>query len=303
MVAQQPTIGTRTVARRLGEEDPAFISALAKGLAILSLFTPERPKLTFSEICSQSELPRSSVNRFLGTLLGLDFIAFDEETRRYMTGPRAMSLGMAALEAMDVRELVHPHLMLLFRRLDETVSYGVRDASEVVIADRVATRRVIAVELSIGARLPLHSTSMGRCLIAFLPEDAREALLQDLSVRQALPAPERLRQAIERAHRDGYALSDEEFAPGLLSVAMPVWDRRKRIVGAANVGVPSFRTTPGELLNRIIPALMEAARNISLSLGASGEWIDGGWHEQIIGPHGDWASASRRSGGAVQKIL
>jgi IclR family transcriptional regulator, pca regulon regulatory protein len=269
--------GARTIARKLEEDDREFISALARGLAVLGLFTPEAPKLTFSEICSRSNLPRSSVNRLLGTLLGLEYLAFDEETRRYMCGPRSMSLGLSALSAMDIRELVRPYLVTLFRTLDETISYGVRDGMEVVIAERISTRRVIAVELSVGARLPLHSTSMGRCLVSFLPHAEREALIEELSVRQSSSSILMLRNAILFAHRNAYAISNEEFAPGLVSVAMPVWDQNERIRAAANVALPAFRVSAETLVGRVVPALAQTGRKISLSLGASEKWIDGGW--------------------------
>jgi IclR family pca regulon transcriptional regulator len=268
----------RAIARKLLEDDRAFISALARGLAILSLFTPEQPKLTFSEICSRSKLPRSSVNRLLGTLLGLEYLAFDEETRRYMCGPRAMSLGFSALSAMDIRDLVRPYLITLYRTLDETVSYGVRDGLDVVIAERVSTRRVIAVELSVGSRLPLHSTSMGRCLVSFLPRTDCEALINALADRQSAASIAALRNAVEFAHRHGYAISREEFAPGLISVAMPVWDHTGRIKGAANVALPAFRASDEVIAERVVPALAEAARNISLSYGATEAWIDAGWN-------------------------
>ena len=267
----------RTIARKLDEDDREFIGALARGLAVLGLFTPEEPKLTFSEISSRSNLPRSSVNRLLGTLLGLEYLAFDEETRRYMCGPRSMSLGLSALSAMDIRELVRPYLVTLFRTLDETISYGVRDGTEVVIAERISTRRVIAVELSVGARLPLHSTSMGRCLVSFLPVVEREALINELAERQNSQSIVALRNAILFAHQNGYAMSNEEFAPGLVSVAMPVWDHNGRIRAAANVALPAFRANAETLQERVVPALAQTARKISLSFGAAKSWIDSGW--------------------------
>ncbi|CAN5279444.1 IclR family transcriptional regulator [soil metagenome] len=273
----------RTIARKLDEDDREFVGALARGLAVLGLFTPDEPKLTFSEICRGSNLPRSSVNRLLGTLLGLEYLAFDEETRRYMCGPRSMSLGLAALNAMDVRELVRPHLVTLFRTLDETISYGVRDRTEVVIAERITTRRVIAVELSVGSRLPLHSTSMGRCLVSFLPHAERETLIGELAERETRSSILALRNGILFAHQNGYAISNEEFAPGLVAVAMPVWDDNRRLRAAANVALPAFRANSQMLRERIVPALAKTAKLISLSFGASENWIEGGfrWEQRF----------------------
>ena len=268
---------TRILARSLGENDPAFIAALARGLSILSLFTPDRPKLSFTDICNQTKHARSSVNRVLGTLLGLGYLTFDEETRRYMPGPRTMSLGLAALSAMDVRELVRPHLMNLFGMLHETISYGVRDDLEVVVAERIATRAVIAVDLAVGDRLPLVSTSMGRCLVSFLPTREREALIARLSKAQGAAQIPGLRAATAFAHREGFTMSNEEFAPGLVSVAVPVFDQGCRIKAAANVALPAFRSSEDMLRERILPPLFDVARRISMSYGAPEAWLASGW--------------------------
>ncbi len=272
----------RLVARSLRENDPAFIAALARGLSILSLFTPDRPKLSFTDICTQTKHARSSVNRVLGTLLGLGYLTFDEETRRYMPGPRTMSLGLAALSAMDVRDLVRPHLVNLFGTIHETISYGVRDDLEVVVAERISTRAVIAVDLAVGDRLPLVPTSMGRCLLSFLPGREREAIIARLSKLHGAAQIPALRSAIDFAHREGFAMSNEEFAPGLVSVAVPVFDQACRVKAAANVALPAFRSSEEMLRERILPPLLDAARRISMSYGAPEEWLASGWRSGEI---------------------
>lgn len=265
------------------EDDAAFVTSLARGLNLLRVFTQERPKLTFMEICERSELPRTTVHRLLGTLVALEYLVFDSEMRRYFPGPRVTSLGLAALNALDVREKVRPFLIALFNQLDETINYAVRDQMEAVVCERIQTSRVIAVDLKVGARITLHDSSMGRCLVTFLPRAERELVLAGLTLpASATGGMVRLRQAIAAGLETGYTLSDQDFAPGLLSVAFPVWDADNRIFAAANVAVPSFRVSVADLDAEIIPALRASARRISLCFGASEAWIDGGWRDAIL---------------------
>jgi IclR family pca regulon transcriptional regulator len=268
--------------KRLHEDDSAFVTSLARGLKLLGAFTPDRPKLSFGELCGTCDLPRTTVHRLLGTLLGLDFLVFDEESRRYFPGPRAVSIGVAALNSMDMRERVRPYLLKLFQILDETISFAVQDRAEIVIFERVATRRIIAVDLSIGARLPIHNTSMGRCLLAFLPERERDDLIAEL--RHGLLGEAdylKLRRAVDQGLKRGYTISDQEFAPGLLAIACPVWDSNNRIFGAVNVALPAFRATLKQIEETVLPPLQDTARRISLSYGASEIWIDGGWRNDL----------------------
>jgi IclR family pca regulon transcriptional regulator len=268
--------------RRLNEDDGAFVTSLARGLMLLQAFTPDHPKLSFGELCARCDLPRTTVHRLLGTLLGLDFLVLDEESRRYFPGPRAVSIGLAALNALDVRERVRPYLVKLFQILDETISFAVRDRTEIIVFERVATRRVIAVELSVGARLPIHNTSMGRCLLTFLPERERNELLAE--VRQTVAGETdflRLRNAVDQGLKRGYTISDQEFAPGLIAVACPVWDAGNRIFGTVNAALPTFRTTLEQIEETVLPPLRETAKKISLSYGASESWIDEGWRHGL----------------------
>lgn len=272
----------KTADRKTAEDDAAFVTSLARGLSLLRVFTQDRPKLSFMEICERTELPRTTVHRLLGTLAALEYLVFDPETRRYFPGPRVTSLGLAALNALDVREKVRPFLIALFNQLDETINYAVRDQMDAVVCERIQTSRVIAVDLKVGARITMHDSSMGRCLITFLPPDERERLLSGLTLpASAVGGMVRLRQAIATGLDRGYTLSDQDFAPGLLSVAFPIWDDENRIFAAANVAVPSFRVSVPDLDAEIIPALQATARQISMCFGATEAWIDGGWREKI----------------------
>lgn len=281
--ARRRTAAPKTGIGKKADDEAAFVTSLARGLSLLRVFTQTSPRLTFMEVCDRTELPRTTVHRLLNTLVGLDYLVFDEETRRYFPGPSVTSLGLAALNALDIREKVRPFLISLFNRLDETINYSVRDQMEAIVCERIqGNNRVIAVDLRVGARINLYDSSMGRCLIAFLPAEERERLLAELVLPASVAGGMvRLRQSIAAALKDGYTLSDQDFAQGLLSVAFPVWDSNNRIFAAVNVAVPSFRVSVKDLDAQIIPNLRDTARRISLCFGASEEWVDGGWRAII----------------------
>jgi IclR family pca regulon transcriptional regulator len=263
-----------------------LVTSLVRGLGLLTLFTPQTPKLTFSELYKKSNLPRTTVHRLLGTLTTLEYLCYDEETRQYFPGPRVMSLGFSALIGMKIRHKARPHMAKLSRQVNETVNLAGRDGLDIVYYERIEVKQIINIDLPLGARLPLHNTALGRCLIAFLPPREREALMTSLdSVLTATNSHSQLSGHIEFGHRHGYTISDEDFARGLRAIAMPVWNYELKVVAALNVSVPTSRVSVEDLRNNFSSPLFQTTKKISLSLGAPENWIEGEWRKAII--HGE----------------
>ena len=144
------------------------------------------------------------------------------------------------------------------------------DGSDIVYVARVAVPKIIALRVDIGTRFPAERTSQGKVLLAALPETEVAAALALPSRSGLPPAPRRpvadLRRELTRVRAQGWALADEELAPGVRSVAAPVRDGTGAVRAAMNVTVHAAETSTEHLLNAYLPLLLQAAARVS------GDW-------------------------------
>src|SRR6476620_10743735 len=204
--------------------------SLARGLAILSTFHSDRPLIGVSELSRELDLSRSTAHRYVATLAKLGYLQQDPDSKRYRLGPKVLDLGFSAINSMDVREISAPHLRQLSDETGYTVNLAILDGTDVVYIERCrssrAGQREIDLNLHVGSRLPADCTSMGKVLLAFLPDEEREARLADLQLvprgPNTLTKIPALRSELDRVRQAGLAVNDEELAYGLRSIAAPV---------------------------------------------------------------------------------
>jgi IclR family pca regulon transcriptional regulator len=253
--------------------------SLERGLAILASFGPRRPLLGISELARGVELSRSTAHRYVATLTTLGYLEQDEPTRKYRLGPRSLDLGFAAINSLELREVATPYLRRLAEETGFTANLAIRDGVHIVYIQRVRSavpppELDIELDLHVGSRLPAYCTSMGKVLLAFLPERERDALIDRISFRprgpNSLPSQQALLLELERVRNQGIAVNNEELAYGLRSFAAPVRAANGEVVAAANLAVHTSSVPIGELLVQVGPALRRAADGISARLGFGG---------------------------------
>jgi IclR family pca regulon transcriptional regulator len=249
--------------------------SLERGLAILALFTSDRPLLGVSELARALGLSRSTAHRYVATLAELGYLQQDRETSRYRLGPRVLDLGFSAINSMDVREISIPHLQQLSDETGHTVNMAILDGSDIVYIERCRASRpgqqAIDLNLHIGARLPAYCTAMGKLLLANLPEsDQRELLSQIKLTKQgpnSITSKKALREELDEVLDASFAVDDEEFAKDLYSIAAPVRNEARQVVAAVDISVPSSIISLGELVDALGPHLVSTADRISARLG------------------------------------
>src|SRR5690606_36263641 len=184
-----------------------FVGSLAKGLSVIEAFRAERPRLAISDVAEATGLDRATARRCLLTLLQLGYADYDGKF--FNLTPRVLRIGMGALAAMPLAQLVQPWLDQLSEQIGQSTSVAILDDTEIVYIARAAQRRVMSIGLMPGSRLPAHCTSMGRVLLAALPEAEARARVEaaDLSPRTplSLTEPEEIMARIAEARAKGYA--------------------------------------------------------------------------------------------------
>lgn len=242
-------------------ESRDFVQSLARGIAVIRAFDAEHPSLTLSGVAERAGIPRAAARRFLFTLERLGYVR--SGGRSFSLTPRVLELGFSYLSALSLPEVVQPHLERLSHLVDESVSAAVLDGDHIVYIARVPTRRIMSVGITIGTRFPAHATSMGRVLLAALPEQDRPAAASLASPATGEPVdPDALSDALARVAADGYAVVDGELESGVRSIAAPVRGRDGRVVAAVNVSTARSRVDRDTLDREIRPALLAATAAI-----------------------------------------
>lgn len=249
--------------------DPNFMASLARGLAVIEAFSPQRRQMSISQISQKTGIPRAAVRRCLYTLAKLGFVSA-EDGRNFALRPRILSLGHAYLASTPLAKAAQPVLRDVSNRLHESSSIAILDGDEILYIARASTSRIMTIDLDIGSRLPAVYTSMGRVLLAHLPEDEREACLGRAKLIQytahTLMTVEALRAELARVRAQGYAVIDQELELGLRSIAVPIAAPDGKVVAAINVGLQAARVSVVEMEAHILPVLRDAAAELALLL-------------------------------------
>ncbi|GAA3550691.1 IclR family transcriptional regulator domain-containing protein [Zobellella aerophila] len=258
-----------TAEDKLRPEDRDFVAALASGLEVLQAFDQQHPRMTLSEVATRTGMDRAKARRFLLTLHALGYL--DKQQRHFALTPRVLQLGNAFLSANPYRVVIQHYLEEITREIGESTSLGILDGDDVVyIARSAAEHRLMAIRLAVGTRLPAAYTSIGRVLLAQLPETELESYLErvrlEVHTEHSITDKTELRRALEIVRRQGYAIVDQELDSGLRSLAVPAFDQRGQLLGAINISTNAARVDMATLTGRFLPLLQEKARLIRETL-------------------------------------
>jgi IclR family transcriptional regulator, pca regulon regulatory protein len=254
--------------RRSGD----FVQSLERGLAVIRAFGPDRSQLTLSDVARATGLTRAAARRFLLTLVDLGYMHTDG--RVFSLRPRVLDLGYAYLSTLGLTEVAAPHLEELVATIHESSSTAVLDGDDIVYVVRVPTKRIMAVAISVGTRFPAYATSMGRVLLAGLPDADLETYLGRVTLspltRRTVTDRGALRAIIDDVRVQGYAVVDQELEEGLRSVAAPIADGSGAVTAAINVSAHASRVTLEVLRRSYLPQLLMTAGRIQADVAAIG---------------------------------
>ena len=252
-----------------GRPDDGSVRALARGLDVLRLFGTLAPELSQSQVAEALSLPAPTVHRLVGTLEQRGFLIRDRTSRRFRLGLEILRLFVPLMEGMRVPEVAREHVRALASESGETANLGTLDGDEVVYVMGYSGNRLLTVQTSVGLRLPAHCTALGKCLLATVGDELAERFLGPepyvRRTRRTKGTWGELREDLQRVRADGYALSEEEFEVGLVSLAVPLSVANGRAPLAINVSLPSVRATESER-QRLLERLRTTAEAIEMSL-------------------------------------
>ncbi len=271
-----PPVDTARPAKRPinAKADRHFVTALARGLDVLSAFRSRDRMLGNQELARRCGLPKSTISRLTYTLTKQGYLehADDGGNNGYRLGSAVLALGSAMLARMDVRQTARPLMQELADRSQAMVSLGMRDRLSMIYVENCRSESALTLSLDVGSRIPVAPTAMGRAYLALCSEAQRATLMDRMCERHPAGWP-KLREGIERAlaeYRElGCCTSFGEWQKEVNAIAIAFHPPGGRAVMAINCGGPGFNLSPKFLLEEVRPQLIELARRLEHPGGVS----------------------------------
>ena len=247
--------------------------AVERALNILEAAANRRDGMTNSEISRKLAIPKSSASYILRTLERRGYLRREAETGRYRLGLKILSLGGDAQANLDIADVALPFMRLLSEKIRMTVHLAVLDQGEAVYIEKVEAPGFFKVNTWVGRRMFLHSTSVGKCLLAWLPKDDVETIVRQQGLKKRTPKTitsiTKLLADLEHVKESAYAVDDEENSLGARCLGTPIFDATGNVIAA--LGASGTLTQMDEdSMPRIIDALKETGRRISRQLQRRG---------------------------------
>lgn len=248
-----------------------LIQSVSRALDILEAFEVGQDELGVTELSRKLKLHKNNVFRLLATLETRGYVEQERESGNYRLGLRTFEVASVFLHHLGLVREARPALEQLARETGEAACLGVLEGASVVCVDMVETSQPVRVVSHLGRRLPAHATALGKAQLAFRPQGELDELWKAHPLApvtgRTLSAPGRLGDELARVVGQDLALEDEELEIGVRSVAAPIRDYAKRVVGAIGVRGPAFRLPLDRLDGELGPRVKAAAQQASKRLG------------------------------------
>jgi IclR family pca regulon transcriptional regulator len=262
------------------DESPArqdHVQSLTRGLAVLRTFDANHPDRSLSEVAREAGLARAAARRSLLTLQHLGYVG--EHGGRFWLRARVLELGFTHLSSMSLKEVAEEHLEALAVEAGTSSSMCTLDGEDIVYVARVPSGQVMTVSINLGTRFPAHATSMGRVLLAGLPDDELAAFLAEATLEQrtarTVTDPLALKAKVLEARQQGWAFVDQELEEGLRAVAAPVRTGAGQTVAAVNLSCHASQGDLAAIRRTLLPPLLAAVARIETDLAVHPDLLTG----------------------------
>lgn len=240
-------------------------TSLGNALKMLKCFTMDEPELNITELADKLDVGMSTAHRLASTLVSEGFLAKDPNTKMYRPGVSILSLGNVVDTQMDRFHKFVPFLEALVEKSRETVHLGVLRNDSIIYLHKIESNHPVRLQTHKGRLNPIHCTSSGKVILAYLPpEEVKRILAKGMPrfTSKTVTSPEVLVKQLEHIRRQGFVVSEEEFLEGVTSIAAPIHNRLGTVMAALNIAGPTQRMK-GMAMPRLQKLVVETAKDIS----------------------------------------
>lgn len=243
------------------------INSLAKGLELINSMSEEVQGLLCSELMKANNMTVATVNRYLYTLQDLGYVIQNPTTKKYQLTPKIMKLGVALVRNMDLRSMLLPHMIKLNKEFDINVTCGIISIDEVLVIERISASHLKALNLTIGTRIPLNCSALGKAILAFEEADRVRSLLKEMKYTKRAPNsitdPVKFQADLKETKQRGYACSDSELVADLKTYAVPIF-KDSKVEGALAASIYTGKEQEEGISERVLAEIIEISEKVSI---------------------------------------
>jgi DNA-binding IclR family transcriptional regulator len=251
------------------KEDRHFVTALARGLELLSLFRSSDKLLGNQELAERSKLPKSTVSRLTYTLTKLGYLVYVDGASKYRLGSATLALGSSMLSRLDVRQLARPYMQELAEFSGGMVSLGLRDRLSMIYVENRRAQTALTLSLDVGSRIPIATTAMGRAYLAVVSDSERDEILDGVRALDDVAWPstrDSIQRSIDEYQRIGCCTSFGDWQKDVNAIAVGFRPENGMAPISINCGGPAFNLAPEFLLNEVQPRLRDLVLRLQAEL-------------------------------------
>jgi IclR family transcriptional regulator, KDG regulon repressor len=247
-----------------------MVKSVSRALDIITLVSLKKGGLGVTEIANQIDINKSSVYRILSTLVQYGYIEQDSETGRYKLGYKFLEVSSKLLESIDLRAEARPYLQELENLTNEVIHLVVYDQGEVVYIEKLEGNETLRMHSKVGKRAPMHCTSVGKAILAYLPSNVVLDILDckgmPMHTDKTITNKDSFLQELIEVRKRGYALDLEENEYGITCIAVPIFDHLGKVIAAVSISGPTMRMTK-ERMEQLQSQMIQIGKKISKRLG------------------------------------
>jgi IclR family KDG regulon transcriptional repressor len=251
--------------------EPYFlINSVVRTLNFIE-YLSEKGEVSVSDCSNHFNINKSTAHRFLASMKHVGFVDQNPENQKYKLSLKIFEIGNKIISNLNFREVAKPIMMELGEQTGETINLGIIDNFDVVYIEKVLSKNALRLDSPIGGRDPVHSTALGKAIIAFRPSDYVEEYVKtkglSKSTKNTITNVEKFYTELKIIREKGYAIDAEETMIGLQCVSAPIFNNKNKAVAAISISSPTQRLNK-EIIAKYTQLVKDAATKISKQLGA-----------------------------------
>ena len=243
-------------------------AAFSKGIALMQLIADAPQNPTKSELVERSGFPRQTLHRILKALMAEQLV--EQSGSTFRLGARMFQFAGRAIEQNDVIGRAEPELRRLATITEETTHLAVRSGWQMVYLFKQDSPLTVRLATTVGGRVALHASSIGKSLLAFLPEDEREEILRDFQLEpiteHTVTTKDALYRQLEEIRQNGYSVASQESVLDVHCFGAPIFDHRRKPIAGVSISVPLYRLKE-DVEAAYVKPLLETCHRISAKVG------------------------------------
>lgn len=246
------------------------VQSVDRALVIIEVLQAHPRGLGVTELANHLDVAKSTIHRLLMSLMQKGFVKREEDSEKYVLGLKLIELGETVSDRLDIRKIASPILQKLAEVTGETVHLVIMDHLEVVYIDKTESAATIRMFSRVGKRAPMHCTGVGKAILAYLPEDKLDQVLDEKPMKKftetTITNKQEMREHLKLIRKRGYSIDNEEHEEGIKCAASPIFDHNGNVVAGLSVAGPIMRIDEKKM-ETFIQATLEASKEISGLLG------------------------------------